>query len=55
VKREREAAAKGERGDPDEAAKVIQSAWRMKQARLEVARLRQAQEAQAGAAQQVRI
>lgn len=48
--REREAAESVERGDADEAAILIQSAWRKKQAQQELVRLRQAQ-AEAAASQ----
>ena len=41
--RESKAAGSVERGDEDEAATVIQSAWRMKLAQQELVRLRQAQ------------
>ena len=41
--RERETAESVERGDADEAAILIQSAWRKKQAQQELVRLRQAQ------------
>jgi len=43
VARERKAARSVGRGDADEAATLIQSAWRMKQAQQELVRLRQAQ------------
>jgi len=43
VARERKAAGSVERGNADEAAILIQSAWRKKQAQQELVRLRQAQ------------
>ncbi|DBB10216.1 TPA: hypothetical protein ACH3X3_001789 [Trebouxia sp. C0006] len=53
VARERKAAGSVERGDADEAAILIQSAWRMKLAQQELVRLRQAQ-AEAASSQFVR-
>ncbi|KAL0052320.1 hypothetical protein WJX82_000201 [Trebouxia sp. C0006] len=52
VARERKAAGSVERGDADEAAILIQSAWRMKLAQQELVRLRQAQ-AEAASSQAV--
>lgn len=57
VKREEEAAGRGELPALDEAATLIQSAWRMKQAQQQLQRLKHQQEAQAkaAAAQQVSL
>ena len=52
VAKEREAADRASRAGPDEAAIMIQSAWRMKQAQQELQRLKQQQESQAEAAAQ---
>lgn len=41
--------------DPEEAAIVIQSTWRMKQAQVEVSRLKQQQEAQLQAAADLQV
>lgn len=52
VAKEQEAIERGEGPGPDTAATLIQSAWRMRQAQLELQRLRQQQESQAEAAVQ---
>lgn len=52
VVKEQEAIERGEGPGPDTAATLIQSAWRMRQAQLELQRLRQQQERQAEAAVQ---
>lgn len=52
VIKEQEAAERAEGRGPHEAATLIQSAWRKRQAQQELRRLRQQQENQAGAAAQ---
>ena len=54
VIKEQEAIERGEGPGPEKAATLIQSTWRMRQAQLELQRLRQESQAEA-AAQQVSL